>query len=370
MIISAPTENYYIIALLEIPSIGSAIAKKLIEQFGSAKQIFSLSLEKLKALDNIGRNIIEAIEKEHIFQTAQEQINFSEANNIEILSYFDTKYPQRLKHCSDAPLIIYFKGSCDLNNPKIVGIVGTRNATSYGKLMCKNVIEELAEQNVLIISGLAYGIDVNAHQEALNYNTPTLGVLAHGLDTIYPKGHSSIAQKMTIQGGLITEHKKTTKPNRENFPKRNRIVAGMCDAIVVIESAITGGSMITAKLGNDYSRDVFSIPGRLGDKYSEGCNHLIKTNQAHLLQASKDISYILGWDNSKKPSRTVQKQLFVELNNEEQNLIDVVMEHKKPSIDDIANSLQLPISQVSTQLLMLEFKGLIKQLPGKIYELV
>ena len=370
MITPAPTESYYMIALLEIPSIGSTIAKNLIEKFGSAQQIFSLSFEKLKGLGNVGGHIIEAIEKEHIFNTAREQINYSETNGIEILNYFEPKYPQRLKHCSDAPLILYFKGTCDLNNMKIVGIVGTRNATTYGKQMCKSVIEELAEQNVLIVSGLAYGIDVNAHQEALNHNTPTIGILAHGLDTIYPKGHSSIAQRMTIKGGLIIEHKTKTRPNRENFPKRYRIVAGMCDAIIVVESAITGGSMITAKLGNDYNRDVFSIPGRLGDKYSEGCNHLIKTNQAHLLQASKDISYILGWNNVKKQPKVIQKQLFIELNTEEQNLIDAITKQTTATIDDIAYSLQLPISQVSTQLLMLEFKGLIKQLPGKIYELV
>ena len=369
MIAFTPTENYYIIALLEVPSIGSAIAKSLIEQFDSARAVFDLSFEQLKELGNVGNNLIESIEKGYVFTTAQEQIDYAAQQHVEILSYYDSKYPQRLKHCSDAPLIIYFKGNCDLNNSKIVGIVGTRNATSYGKKMCENVIEELAEQNVLIISGLAYGIDVNAHQEALNFNTPTVGVLAHGLDTIYPKGHTSIAEKMLVNGGLLSEHKIRTRPNRENFPKRNRIVAGMCDAIVVIESAISGGSMITAKLGNDYNRDVFSIPGRLGDIYSEGCNHLIKTNQAHLLQASKDIAYILGWNNAKKQPKSIQKELFIELSNEEQNLIDAISAQESPSIDDIAYSLALPISQVSTQLLMLEFKGLIKQLPGKLYEL-
>lgn len=363
-------DNFFLIALLEISGIGSSIARKLIEEYGSASAVFSLSLEKYKELGTVGRNIIEAIEKELVFNIAKDQVDYCETNGIEVLGFKDANYPQRLSHCSDAPLLLYYKGSSDLNSRKIVGIVGTRNATSYGKSMCKNVVEELAEQNVLIVSGLAYGIDVNAHQQAINYNTPTVGVLAHGLDTIYPKAHSSIANRMMSNGGLLTEYKIKTSPNRENFPKRNRIVAGMCDAIIVIESAISGGSMITAKLGNDYSRDVFAIPGRLGDKYSEGCNHLIKTNQAHLLQASKDISYILGWDAVKSKSKVIQKELFVELNPEERRIMEFITEEKSTSIDEIAYAAQLPISQVSTQLLMLEFKGLIKQLPGKKYEKV
>lgn len=361
-------DNYYLIALLEVQGVGTSIAKKLIEEYGSARNVFYLSLEQYNSLGNVGRSIKEAIEKEIIFSIANEQFEYCEANGIQILGFKDTDYPQRLSHCSDAPLLLYFKGSCDLNNTKVVGIVGTRNATAYGKKMCENVIEELASQNVLIVSGLAYGIDVNAHQEALNFNTPTVGVLAHGLDNIYPKAHSSVAKKMINNGGLLTEYKTQTTPNRENFPKRNRIVAGMCDAIVVIESAISGGSMITAKLGNDYSRDVFAIPGRLGDKYSEGCNLLIKTNQAHLLQASKDITYILGWDVNKVKNKVVQKQLFVELNEEEKIMMNLIEKGKSISIDEIAAASKLPMSKVSTQLLMLEFKGLIKQLPGKLYE--
>ena len=361
-------DTYYLIALLEVQGVGTSIAKKLIEEYGTAKNVFSLSLEQYNELGNIGRNIKEAIEKEIVFTIAKHELEYCETNEIQVLGYKDVGYPQRLSHCSDAPLLLYFKGSCDLNNVKVVGIVGTRNATSYGKKMCQHVVEELASQNVLIVSGLAYGIDVNAHQEALNYNTPTVGVLAHVLDTIYPKAHASTARKMVNNGGLLTEYKTKTRPNRENFPKRNRVVAGMCDAIVVIESAFSGGSMITAKLGNDYSRDVFAIPGRLGDKYSEGCNHLIKTNQAHLLQASKDISYILGWDNVKAKTKVVQKQLFVELNEQEKTIMEFLVKEKSTSIDEIAFSSKLPISQVSTQLLMLEFKGLIKQLPGKIYE--
>lgn len=361
-------DNYYLIALLEIHGIGTSIARKLIEEHGSARGVFSLSLEHYKSLGNVGQNIKEAIEKEFVFNTAQEQIDYCEINGIKILGFKDANYPQRLSHCSDAPLLLYFKGECDLNNQKIIGIVGTRNATSYGKKMCQNVVEELSAHNVLIVSGLAYGIDVNAHQEALNFNTPTVGVLAHGLDTIYPKAHEPIARKMLGGGGLLTEYKTKTRPNRENFPKRNRVVAGMCDGIIVIESAISGGSMITARLGNDYSRDVFAIPGRLGDKFSEGCNHLIKTNQAHLLQASKDVSYILGWDNVKAKPKVVQKQLFVELNEEETKIMNLISKQDTISIDEIAYASKLPINQVSTQLLMLEFKGLVKQLPGKVYE--
>jgi len=360
-------ENYYIIALLEINSVGVSTAKDLIERFGSARNALNQSLETYKKLGNVGQNIIEALEKEIIFTTAENQYTFAKNNNVQIISYYDNEYPRRLKHCSDSPLVLYYKGNTNLNNTKVVGIVGTRNATAYGKKMCDNVIEELAEQNVLIVSGLAYGIDIEAHKLSMQYNTPTVGVLAHGLDSIYPREHAGYANKMQENGGVLSEHKIKTKPNRENFPKRNRIVAGMCDAIIVVESAITGGSMITARLGNDYNRDVFAIPGRLGDKFSEGCNHLIKTNQAHLLQASKDIAYILGWNQKKV--KAIQKQLFVDLNEEETVIVELLKANAVLSIDEIALELDFPMSKISTQLLMLEFKGMVKQLPGKKYEL-
>ncbi len=363
-------EKKHLIALLEIPNIGLSIAKKLIDQYGSAKAVLSLSTSKYQTFGKVGLNIIEALQKGIVFQVALAQIEYCTSNNIEILSYYEKRYPQRLKHCPDAPLILYFRGACNLNHSKIVAIVGTRNATPYGKNICENIIEELAGQNVLIISGLAYGVDITAHLKAIKYKTPTVGVLAHGLDSIYPKSHYATAQKMLNNGGLLTEHKIKTRPNRENFPKRNRIVAGMSDAIIVIESAIAGGSMITAKLGNDYNRDVFAIPGRLGATYSEGCNHLIKTNQAHLLQASKDLSYILGWESKTEQPKIIQRQLFLELTPEEQLLIDEISKHNSISIDEIAVRTALSISQVSTQLLLLEFKGLIQQMPGKKYSII
>ncbi|MCT4582150.1 MAG: DNA-processing protein DprA [Flavobacteriales bacterium] len=363
-------EKFYLIALLEIPHIGLTIAKKLIKKFGSAEQVLSLSSSQYQTLGSIGYNIIEAKQKGTIFNTAQLQLDYCFSNAIEILSYYDHHYPKRLKHCPDAPLILYFKGHCDFNNTKVIAIVGTRNATPYGKDICNKIVEELAKKNVLIISGLAYGIDITAHQKAVKSHTPTIGVLAHGLDSIYPKAHHTTAQEMLTNGGLLTEHKINTRPSRENFPKRNRIVAGLSDAIIVIESAITGGSMITAKLGNDYNRDVFAIPGRIGANYSEGCNHLIKTNQAHLLQTSKDIAYILGWKtNTKKPS-TIQKQLFISLTPEEDALMNLLQKHQRLSMDELAVKTSLPISQVSPQLLLLEFKGLIHQLPGNIYEVI
>jgi len=362
-------ENYFMIALLEISGIGIASAKKLIERYGSAQKVLGQSLETYKLLGDNGRNIIEALEKELIFSIAKEQIEYAEKYNIEILSFYDNNYPRRLKHCADAPLILYYKGNTDLNNTKVVGIVGTRNATAYGKKMCDHIVEELATQDVLIVSGLAYGIDVAAHNFAMQYNTPTIGVLAHGLDSMYPKEHSVYAKKMLKNGGLLTENKIRTRPNRENFPKRNRVVAGMCDAIIVVESAITGGSMITAKLGNDYNRDVFAVPGRLGDKYSEGCNHLIKINQAHLLQASKDIAYILNWNTDKKKPKAIQKQLFVDLTTDESAIITILQNKEVLSIDELAVALEFPMSKLSTQLLLLEFKGMVRQLPGKKYEL-
>ncbi len=362
-------ETYYHIALLEVDGIGPTLARQMINHLGSAKNVFEESTATLSKIKLVGNKLAAAVSKGDIFRVAEEELAFCEKNNIEVLSYKGDRFPKRLNHCQDAPSLLYYQGNSDLNQSKIVSIVGTRNATSYGKSVCTEIIESLRDQDVLVVSGLAYGIDIHAHQTALDHQLNTVGVLAHGLDRIYPKAHTATANQMVRQGGLLTENKINTRPDRENFPKRNRIVAGMCDATIVIESAIKGGSMITANLANSYSRDVFAVPGRNNDPLSEGCNHLIKTNQAHLLSSPNDIGYLLGWEKSSCQPRVVQKEMFIDLNPEEEVIVSNLDNSESTSIDELANRIKLPISKVATQLLMLELRGIIKQLPGKKYQL-
>ncbi len=359
----------YQIALLEIDRVGVSIARKLIEQFGSAEAIFNASKQELRSLGVIGDSLINGVGDANNLSFAEAQLKFADNQGTEILSYYGKAYPNRLKHINDAPLVLYQKGNCDLNHKKMVAIVGTRNATDYGRKFCESLVQELKSYDAYVVSGLAFGIDVCAHQNAISNEIHNVAVMAHGLDRVYPSEHRKIADKIVEKGAILTEFPIQTNPDRENFPKRNRIVAGMVDAVVVIESAIKGGSMITAKLGNDFNRDVFALPGRNIDEFSKGCNHLIKTNQAHLMESTKDIGYILGWEKAKKNKpEAIQKKLFLDLTLEEQELVDFLLDGAK-SIDEIAVSVSMPISKVSSQLLMLEFKGIVKQLPGKLYQL-
>lgn len=359
----------YQIALLEIDRVGVSIARKLIEQFGSAAAIFNASKSELRSLGNIGDSLVHGVSDANNLSFAEAQIEYAEQQGTQILSCYGKSFPNRLKHINDAPLVLYQKGNCDLNHQRMVAIVGTRNATDYGRNFCESLVEELKSYNAYVVSGLAFGIDVCAHQNAIKNEIHNIAVMAHGLDRVYPSEHRKIAGQIVNKGAILTEFPINTNPDRENFPKRNRIVAGMVDAVVVIESAIKGGSMITAKLGNDFNRDVFALPGRNIDSQSKGCNHLIKTNQAHLMESTKDIGYILGWEKEKneKPA-VIQKELFVDLTPEEQQLVSVLQDGKC-FIDEIAVAVKMPISKVSTQLLMLEFRGIVKQLPGKVYEL-
>ena len=357
----------YQIALLEIENVGPSVGRKMIDIFGNAKEIFKAKKKEILALGAIGENIWNGISDSSNLNFAEAQFKFAESNNTEIISYYEDSFPNRLKHINDSPLILYQKGNCNLNHQKMVAIVGTRQATDYGKDFCIKLIEELKSYNAYVVSGLAFGIDFCAHQNAVSNGIHNIAVMGHGLDRVYPSVHRKIADSIVEKGALLTEFPILTNPDRENFPKRNRIVAGMVDAIVVVESAIKGGSMITAKLGNDFNRDVFALPGRNTDEQSLGCNHLIKTNQAHLIESSKDVGYILGWEKSveNKP-HAVQKQLFLDLSELERGLVNVLLEGEK-SIDEIAILSKIPVSKVSTSLLMLEFQGVVKQLPGKKY---
>jgi DNA processing protein len=361
----------YKIALTHIPGVGPVLAKNLLGYCGSVEAIFTEKVTHLTKIPGIGINIAKAVHAFKNFDKAYIEADFIQKNKIEALFFLDEDYPQRLKNCNDSPVMLYYKGQKLLNLSRTIAIVGTRMATDYGKLQTEKIVEALQPYQPTIVSGLAYGIDICAHKSALKNNLPTVGVLAHGLDKIYPAVHKNVAAKMLQQGGLLTEYGNNTNPDRENFPARNRIVAGMCDAVVVIEAGAGGGALITAELANGYNRDVFALPGRVDDTFSAGCNRLIKTNKANLIETAADIAYILGWQNEfQKKKKHVQRPLFIDLNEDEQMLVNLLTQNGTMNIDTLLAHNQLPISKIAALLLNLEFNGIVKSLPGKMYALI
>lgn len=359
----------YQIAISKIPKIGVITAKKLIAYVGSVEGVFKEKKGALHKIPDIHSNIAKEILSQGVFKIAEEEIEFVNKFNIRTLFYLDDGYPERLKHCEDSPLLLYLKGETDLNKQKVLSIVGTRDATIHGKDMCIKLVSDLAERghDVLIVSGLAYGIDITAHKAALSNKLDTAAILGHGLDIIYPAFHKSIAKKIVTHGALITEFTSNSYREKSHFVKRNRIIAGLADATVVVESGARGGSLITADIANSYNRDVFAFPGRVTDEYAAGCNRLIKTNRAALIESVSDIEYLLGWDVKNNRDEGIQKQLFVELNDDEKIIAGILKEDNELSIDIISLRAKMPVSKVSSILLGLEFNGLIKSLPGKIY---
>jgi len=364
------SELYFTLALLQVEGVGDIVAKKLINHYGSAEKVFDTKKNRLLSIDGIGEILLKNLSDKSVFKLAQQEIDFVEQEKIAFHSFLDEKYPERLKHCIDGPPIIFSSGNIDLQAKRIISIVGTRKITSYGTEFCKKLIEDLAPLNPVIVSGFAYGVDIMAHQVAMEHNLQTIGVLAHGLNQVYPKTHKKYISKMEQNGGFLTEFWSTSNPEKENFVKRNRIVAGMSEATIVIESADRGGSLITATLANDYNRDVFAVPGRITDKYSQGCNNLIKTQRAHLLSSAADLVYILNWELENKKTKTIQKQLFVSLENEEQKVYDYLVQKGKELMDIIALECEFPIYQLSSILLNMELKGVVRPLPGKLFEAI
>ncbi len=358
----------YQIALTLIPGIGDVVGKKLIAYCGSVEAVFKENKERLLKIPGVGQSTVNSILSQKVFRKAELEMSFIDKNNIRTLFYNEDNYPSRLLNCEDGPLLLYYKGNADLNNKRIIAFVGTRKATNEGRVICEKFIEGLKKKDVLVVSGLAYGIDSYAHKAALKEGLKTVGVLGHGLDRIYPAQNKKLASRMLESGGLLTEFRSKTIPDRENFPKRNRIVAGMCDAVVVIESAGKGGALITAGLANSYNRDVFAVPGRISDEYSKGCNMLIKSNRAALAESSSDIEYIMGWDDVKVDVRK-QRELFTQLSDEQKLILSIIEDTKEISVDKLSIISQLSTSKVASALLMLEFEGLIRNLPGKRYKL-
>ncbi|MEJ6793766.1 MAG: DNA-processing protein DprA [Flavobacteriales bacterium] len=353
------------IGLTLIPGIGPITAKKLISHCGSVEAVFQEKKELLTKIPHIGPVLAKEIAQQSVLGRAEKEIDFMSKNNITATSYLDDNYPERLKNCVDSPIVLFSKGEFDWNQSKIISIVGTRNATSYGKSFCQSLVNDLSDYPVLIVSGLAYGIDVFAHKYSIENNVKTVAVLAHGIDRIYPTSHKNIATQMLQNGGLITEFLSETNLGRENFVRRNRIVAGISDATIVVESKKKGGAMITAKLANDYNRDVFAVPGKWNDVISSGCNHLIKTNQAHLCNSAQDIAYLLDWDKNQK-NKTVRKEM---LNQLEKEVVVLFENTRELNIDQIKDSFNLSFGQLAVVLTDLELKNVLHSSPGKIFSL-
>jgi DNA processing protein len=360
---------FHVLALQQVAGVGDIVAKKLINHCGSAELVFKTKASRLASIDGIGSVLLQELKDKTIFEKAEQELQFIKSNPINVDYFQDENYPDRLKHCIDGPVLLFSSGNIDLKNKKTISIVGTRQITSYGMEFCRKLIEDLVPLNPVIISGFAYGVDIFAHQLALEHDLQTIGVLAHGLNQIYPKTHKKYVAKIEQNGGFMTEFWSSSNPEKENFVRRNRIVAGISEATIVIESAERGGSLITANLANDYNRDVFAVPGRTTDKYSQGCNNLIKTQKANLLTSAADLIYILNWDIESK-AKPVQKQLFVTLENDEQKVYDFLLKNGKELMDIIALRCDFPIYKISGMLLNMELKGVIRPLPGKFFEAI
>ncbi len=367
----------YQIGLTLIKGIGTQLAKNLIAYVGSVENIFKEKKQNLEKIPGIGSILSNQIVKSNVLQRAEEELQFIEKNKIETYFFTDKTYPFRLKECYDAPIMLYYKGNQSLSNQKMIGIVGTRNITDNGKKICTEIVEGITKKlsDVTLVSGLAYGVDICSHKVAVKNQLPNIGVLGHGLDRIYPVIHRSIAEKVIENGGLLSEYISKTNPDRQNFVKRNRIIAGLCDAVIIIESDKKGGSLITAEYANSYSRDVFAIPGRVNDTFSRGCNNLIKYNKAGLITSTDDLIRAMNWEvkedsQTKKRETEIQLSLFENLTSEEQTIISAL--RKEPdgiNVNELSVALNIPYSKLSTLLLGIEFKGLVKCLPGGVYQL-
>jgi DNA processing protein len=368
---------FYQIALTLVPQIGCVHARILINKYGDAKTIFHTSKAALEKTEGIGKIRAGNIRSFKNFSRVEAEMKFIEKYKIHPLFITDADYPHRLLNCYDPPLLLFYKGEANLNASHIIAIVGTRNPDDYGRQITEKLLRELAGMDILVISGLAYGIDALAHRSALKNKLPTVGVLGHGLDIIYPAQHKNLAKDiLNNEGGLLTEFCSDTKPDKHNFPIRNRIVAGMCDAVIVVETPVKGGSMITAELANSYNKNVFAYPGKTTDAKSAGCNYLIKTNKAMLLTDTQDLIPIMGWKeqnvaNNKKPLLfDKQKLLFTELTATEKTIVTLLKDKKTIHIDELNVHSGLSSSSIAAAMLNMELQGIIRCLPGKLYKLV
>ncbi len=361
----------YRVALSMVPGIGGVLARNLVAYVGNVEGIFREPVHKLVKIPGIGEVNAHRVREAGHLSRAAEELQYIEKNGIRAIFYLDEDYPRRFRNCPDAPVLFYYKGNASLDASRVIGVVGTRNATEYGRQMCDELLKDLAERgyDLLVVSGLAYGIDIQAHKSSLKYNLPTVGVLGHGLDKLYPAAHARTARAMLEKGGLLTDFPSNTKIDPPNFIRRNRLIAGLSDAVVVVESGEKGGALITADIAASYDRDVCAFPGRSGDICSKGCNQLIKRNIAALIENAEDLEYVLGWEDPRRKGVPVQRQLFTELTGEQQKVVDELKKQDKVHIDLLAKNLEVAVRQLSPLLLELEFMGLIDVLPGNLYRL-
>lgn len=362
-------ELYFLLRLYHTPGVGHITIKRLLNACGSAESIFKETKKNLAAIPGINPNTIHQLGLLPNDEMIEQEINYIHKHQIGFCSILDAEYPAALLHCNDGPFLLFYKGKMPAAGKRLISVVGTRSASEYGKECCVSLIKKLAEyEQIAIISGFAYGIDIIAHLTAIDCGLETYAVLGHGFRFVYPSLHRKYIPSLLSSGGLITELVSHAKPDKENFPKRNRIIAGMCEATIVVEASEKGGALITARIANSYHRDVFAFPGRVSDAYSKGCNLLIKNNKAKLIETAEDVLTNLGFKKKKKPS-VIQSCLFIEMNQEEKTLVDILAKFSEISLDDLSLLAKFPVSKTSALLLTLEMKGAVNSLPGKKFKL-
>lgn len=361
-------QQLFNVGITLVPGIGDVLIKQLITYCGSAEAVFKESSAKLQKIPGIGAKVAKTVKDANTLQKAESIIQRAQKEDTQLIFFSDEKFPERLKNIDDSPCLLYYKGTSDLNNSKIISIVGTRKATGYGQEITQDIVKDLAPHNPIILSGLAYGIDIAAHKAAISHNLETIGVMASGLNIIYPSVHKKQASQMLEKGGLLTEFDFDEKPEMHNFPSRNRIIAGLGDATIVVEAAAKGGALITANIADSYNKDVFAVPGSIKGIYSTGCNLLIKNLKAHLYTSIDDIVRELQWDNKSPEARQLSIEAF-NLNTQETQIAKV-LSLSTCTIDELGRKTQLPINKLISDLLNLEFKGIVKALPGNKYQLI
>lgn len=366
------TKIHSLLALKHVPNLGDTSIKKLIQHVGSAEEVLSKKPSQLCKIEGIGLHKVGDLHNPIHQKAAEKELQFIRDQNIGISCYDEPEYPEKLKHCIDGPVVLFSRGNIRLQQQKIISIVGTRNITTYGTQFCEELISHLAPLNPVIVSGFAYGVDICAHNAAIQNNLQTVACMAHGLNQVYPKVHGKYVERIEANGGFFTDYWSSDTFDRKNFLGRNRIIAGLSEATLVIESAEKGGSLVTAQIADSYNREVFAVPGRTTDAYSKGCNHLIKIQKAHVLTHASDLLYTLNWnlEAAEVSSRNVQKQLFVELTSSEKSVYTYLTQEGKKELDAIALSCKIPTHQTATLLLNMEMKGVVRPLPGKLFEAV
>ena len=363
-------ELLYLLALQKAKGIGPINAKKLIAHTGSAKSVFTQKKSVLEKINGIGSYTIRDLNDVRNIQNAEKELSYILDHDIHYTSFLDDGYPDKLQHCSDSPILLFYDGNIHLQNQPIISIVGTRKMTSYGRYFIEKLMDGIKEFNPVIVSGFAYGVDIEAHKSAIQNKLQTIAVLANGIDKIYPKVHQKYVHQVLENGGFYTEHWHDEEPLREHFLKRNRIVAGISEATIIIESANRGGSLVTASIANSYDRDVFAVPGRTTDIYSHGCNNLIRTNRAALLNSAADLIYLLNWDKKDNAKKVIQRQLFIDLKGDEKIIYDYLLKNGKTLLDSISLACKIPIYKISGVLVNLELQGLVRPLPGNLFEVI